>query len=901
MSHSIFYLSHLQQLTRVSNHHQSGLSFEASLIRLKTYLRRWAAGGGHIFALSNKKTSVMKKQLLFVFALLASLFTRAQAVSYSPLNGSFDNDITIEINLNLASGASLPGLLGKTEGLYMWAGAGSSEANAFEFMPKGQINFNAPFAAGLLKNTGPNRWQITLNPRSYFNMPAGKTITVIGLLVKNTGGSAQTENMILKPGGTKTAEAATVVAKKPFIEVQVDKTVLNVQSDITSQGSTVFEILQKAPGVVVTGDDNIGLSGKGSVNVLIDGRPTQMSARDLANYLKATPGGNADKIEIITNPSAKYDAQGSAGIINIKFKRNKNLGTNGNFSSSYTQNVHNRNDATLNLNSRGKKTNVFGNMGMSNSQQHTTGGLSRVIYGNVIKYFENSTVDQERYRGQNFRLGADYYLNKKSTLGLLIVGNNAVDKMNTPGETLIKNSSKQLDSSVSTFNSNRNKAVNQTYNLNYKYEDTLGNEWNADADYTRFRSTINTRISSSLLNKNGLVYDAKQNLLNTQTDIDIYSFRVDYVKTMKRINAKLEAGVKTNFVDTRNDLQAQKNKGNTLVADSGRTNMFEYKENVNAAYINFGKQAGKFEYQLGLRLEQTNINGLSRDISKASTKNPDTSYLNLFPSAFVKYTLSEKSQLLASFSRRLNRPNYQSMNPFEAVLDIYTAEKGNPYLRPEYSNNYELKYVYRGAASLGIGYTTTQDVIETIASQQGEKTFAAPQNLATKRSWYAQFNLPVPVTKNYFLYTGFTIFRNQYLAQIPEGRVNQAAWGASGYMSHNLTLKKGFRLQLNGWLSAPGVEGIAKVKPLGSLNLGLQKSLLKDRLQLRASFNDLFNTQRYEQTARLNTIDYTYFRKWESRGFTIGLNWKFGNNNVKQARERNIAEDAGRIKVKKAD
>lgn len=235
---------------------------------------------------------------------------------------------------------------------------------------------------------------------------------------------------------SKKLGAVIVLAKKPFIEQQIDKTVVNVQADITAVSSNAFEILQKVPGINITGEDVIFMSGKAGVNILIDGRPTQMSSKELTNFLRSMPGSTIEKIELITNPSSRFDAQGNAGIINIRLKKNKIKGTNGNVNLGYTQNVHYRSNASVAINHRSGKINAFGNVNVNNNKQHTNGYINRnVTVNNQIKNFNNSTLDIDRNVAHNIRAGIDFYLNKKSTFGFLFNNNGNWNPFNTPGNT----------------------------------------------------------------------------------------------------------------------------------------------------------------------------------------------------------------------------------------------------------------------------------------------------------------------------------------------------------------------------------------------------------------------------------------------------------------------------------
>ena len=392
----------------------------------------------------------------------------------------------------------------------------------------------------------------------------------------------------------KKLNAVTVASKKPFIEQQIDKTVVNVQADITATSSNAFEILQKAPGINITGEDAINMSGKAGVNILIDGRSTQMSSKELANFLRSMPGSTIEKIELITNPSSRFDAQGNAGIINIRLKKNKLKGTNGNINIGYTQNVHYRSNASLALNHRTGKINAFANVSVNNNKQHTNGYINRnVTVNSLIKNFNNTTFDMDRNMSQNIRTGIDFYLNKKNTFGLLITNTSNWNPFNTPGKTFIS-SNGIIDSSLQTNNDNLYKNNRYNTNLNYKYEDTLGNEFNIDADYTFFKNTNVTNLATAYLDKVNTKYNFTANDLDVATNINIYALKLDYIKQLKSINTKIETGVKVSSVATNNNLFATTLFGAALKADTGRSNNFKYKENIYAAYINVGKHLKKF-------------------------------------------------------------------------------------------------------------------------------------------------------------------------------------------------------------------------------------------------------------------------------------------------------------------
>jgi iron complex outermembrane recepter protein len=680
-----------------------------------------------------------------------------------------------------------------------------------------------------------------------------------------------------------------VSGKKPFIEMQVDKMVLNVQNDILATGGTLFEVLQRAPSVSITNDETINLAGKDGVNILIDGRPTQLGGKDLANYLKATPGSAVDKIEIIMNPSARYPAQGNAGIINIRMKKNTLKGTNGNISFAYTQSVHANANFSYNLNHRRGKWNFFANTTARKSRQNTQGGITRFVNSaGIEKTFVNNTVDQDASKNISYQAGADYYLNRQNTFGIMLKGNEYWSKLYTPGVTLIKTGN-ITDSSLNTHNDNRQRTSRYNINLNYKYEDTLGTEFNVDADYSYYNNNSNGLVTTDLLDAQYIKYGYTANDQDVQTAIKIYSIKTDLVKQFKKQQAKLEAGLKWNVIETDNDLAAKIWAGNGFKADTGRTNLFAYTETNYAAYASYSQKIKKWEYQLGIRAEQSVIKGSSIDLRNTRLNYPDTSYFNLFPSAFIRYTLNDKNNFGFSYGRRINRPTYQDLNPFEYIYDNYSRERGNPYLQPEFSHNFELSYSYRGALNIGLGYSHTNNSFQSISTQKGEIT--------EQNRYYINLNLGLPITKWLNSYFNLTPFYKEFKGNIPAGSLNNTTWGMGWYSSHTFTLPKKWRAQLSSWGNVGTLDGIYRTAWLGSVDAGVGKQVWKEKLNLRLSVTDIFNTQRWKQEVDFGNVNFNYNRKWESRSIRLQVTWKFGKTNYKQRdRELGVQQEMNRIK-----
>lgn len=695
----------------------------------------------------------------------------------------------------------------------------------------------------------------------------------------------------------KTLADVIIKNKRPFIEVQVDKVVLNVQSDIVASSGNMFELLQRAPGVSVTNDETINLAGKAGVNILIDGRPTQLSAKDLANYLKSTPASLADKIEIITNPSSKYDAQGNAGIINIRLKKNTVKGTNGSISSTYTQSDHGNINLSGNLNHRRNKWNWFTNVAARKSRQNTTGSINRFVNSNgVVKTFTNNTIDRDASENINFRAGADWYMNRSNTFGFIVKGNEYRSSLYTPGVTLISRGN-TVDSSLRTLNDNTSGNSRYNYNLNYKYEDTLGNEFNMDADYATYKNDNKGLVTTDLLNAQNIKYGFTANDQDVLTRINIYSFRADLTRQMRKQHAKIETGLKWNTVETVNDLDAFIWQNNAFVADTGRANRFDYKETVYAGYFNFNQKLGKWEYQLGVRTEWSVIKGNNIDLRNIRISYPDTSYFNVFPTVFLRYTLNDKNSFGLSYSRRINRPTYQDLNPFEYIYDNYSREKGNPYLLPEFTHNIELNYSYRGALNMAFGYSNTSNFFQGITTQDGEVTRATNLNVGNEYRYYLNLSLGIPVTKWWDMYNNLSPFYKEFRGEIKERRLDNSAAGMNWYTSHTFSLPEKWKIQLSSWGNLATRDALNNSAWLGSVDAGIGKSIIKDRMNLRLSVTDIFNTQKWRQVTQFGDVNFNYYRKWESRGLRLQMTWKFGKSSYR-ARERELGarEEIDRIK-----
>ena len=447
---------------------------------------------------------------------------------------------------------------------------------------------------------------------------------------------------------SKNLTEVNVVAKKPFIEQQVDRMVVNVENSIVASGNTALEVLEKAPGVTIDRqNDQIQLKGKSGVIVYIDGKQTYLSQQEVSNLLKNTPSDNIASIEIITNPGSKYDAAGNSGIINIKMKKNKNFGTNGSFivgtGYGWVNNLSGARDnlpkfnTSLNLNNRTSKVNLFGNYSYVNRESAQSNILNRIIpYNGHTTYFDQTSFRPNQFVGHTYKVGADYYINPKSTLGVVVNGFANDWRSGGTNSTLISNENRQLTSNPITQTNMGELLKNVTGNLNYKYEfdgkdRSVGpREWTADADYVRYNGHNTNNLSTVYNGPRGGTIRPQQDVRNNMpSTISILAFKTDYVHPLKK-GAKLEAGLKSSFVNADNnsvfDTLQQETK--QWLFDASRSNRFAYQENINAGYVNYaGKLGKKLKVQAGLRAEHTHSVGTSITLNQRVDRN----YMNFFP------------------------------------------------------------------------------------------------------------------------------------------------------------------------------------------------------------------------------------------------------------------------------
>lgn len=705
--------------------------------------------------------------------------------------------------------------------------------------------------------------------------------------------------------GTVTLQAAanklqdvTVTSRKPMIEIKADKTVFNVENSINATGSNALELLQKSPGIQVDNNENISMKGKTGVRIYVDGKMTQLGSQDLAAYLKSINSNDVEAIEMISNPSARYDASGNAGIINIRLKKNKRFGTNGSLNLGLIQGITPKGNGSVSLNYRDKKVNLFSNIGTNIGRNENTLDLYRVQRDTI---YDQKSSNWNDNKSINAKVGADLFLNSKNTLGFLVTTNFSDNDWTSESNTNITyNPTKQFVKKLVALNTIPGKRTNMNSNINYRYTDSTGKEINFDADYGLFRGTGRSYQPNNYLDNTGNMLSQVINRNYTPTDIDIYTAKIDV--DQPKWKGKLGYGAKFSYVKTINTFDFFNDINGVPIKVLSRSNSFTYKENVNAAYVNYQRQfSPKWSLQTGLRMEQTNSEGiLTRADGVIQADNTvKRNYLDLFPSAALTWTVNEKNTLNLTFSRRIDRPTYQDLNPFENKLDELTYEKGNAFLRPQYTNTIELSHTYKYMLNTTIGFSHVKDFATQTTDTTNNATFVQQKNLATQRILSFSVGSPLPIAKWWNGYANVWYNYQMFKGKIGDNEVKTDIPMFGAYMQHSFTLGKGYTAELSGWFSGPSIWGATwRTKSLGGLDFGVQKQILKKQGTVKLTVTDIFFTNPWTATSNFGGLFINGGGRNESRTVRLAFSWRFGNSQVKAARQRQtgLETEAKRIK-----
>lgn len=696
-----------------------------------------------------------------------------------------------------------------------------------------------------------------------------------------------------------TLEAAEVEGKKKLFSIDGGTVVYHVENSIGSQDISAFDALKRSPGVQIENDTDITLNGKSGVQILLDGKQTFLSGKELSDILKSMSSNNLKSIEIINNPSARYDATGAAGIINIKTKKNQTKGLNGNISTAFAYGVSPKQLENLAFNYRVNRINVYG------TYNHTL-GYYNYLYGTDRqqngKSYDSHTIDVDKRQKMAAQVGVDYFIDEKNTVGFLANGNfifgggltNTATAITTPPSTTVEET---LDA-INDYYGQNTKRYN--FNLNYKYEDTIGHSLNIDADYGLF-GKWNKNMQSNIYRDNQHVV-TDENLYRTLNDIDIdlKGLKIDYATRLW--GGKLETGAKYSAVGSKNNANFYHVKQSKDSLDNRRSNDFHFDEHISSAYVDYKRSIGAWSLQGGLRLEYASSNGtlLYQEYGAGLNEHINRKFTNFFPFFSIATQLTAKQTLSLSYAKRIERPAYQDLNPFVYMLDELSFWKGNPFLVPSLTQRFSLLYSVKNSTIIGINYAYTDQLNAKVTDTlEQDKIMMISKNVGTQQHWslsMTQTYSPRPwwdMTFNGLLYY---IYNDVSFDQYQNLNLRQTAGRAGLLQTFKLPFQ--MRAEVSVVYNSKRLGGANTIsRPVSQADIAFQKSVLKDKATIRLAITDIYKGNQVKYTQNLPGLLSSSYGYFESRQVRLSFNYSFSSGATKDQRNRKSAleSESGRI------
>lgn len=743
----------------------------------------------------------------------------------------------------------------------------------------------------------------------FITLPAGE----YRLSASNAGQSYLSERFSLAAGEKKgldinLATAVTeldevqIQARRPLVEVRPDMTIFNVEGQAIAIGENAFELLRKAPGVIIDNNDNLILAGKSGVRIYIDGKPSPLSTADLANMLKGMQSNQIELIEIITNPSARYDAEGNAGIINIRLKKEKGLGTNGSLALGYAIGTYGKYDGSLTLNHRGKKYNAFGTYSGGRGFTFSFLDFYREQSG---QSFDQDTRITRDYFNNNFKAGVDFFIGKNATLGVMANGNVTDNESLSRSNTgIVDLATDEATNRLIASNESLNDQNNLNLNVNFLLRGENSSELSADVDYGRYR------IDATSFQPNYFLAPKTPDTLftnifgiNSPTEIDIYTVKADYSRD--GFGGKVSVGAKGAFVQTDNAFNFSDIVEGQRILDEDRSNRFVYDENIIALYGIYQRKLGKkWNAEIGLRAEYTRTKGELTSTQQTGLDTVNREYTNLFPTAGLTFNPNRNHSFRLNYSRRIDRPRYQDLNPFRNQLDQFSFQEGNPFLLPQFSHSLQLTHTFKYRYTTSLSYTYTNNFFTQITDTLDENSsFLRQENLDSRQVVNLNMSAPIQLNKWWRTYSnlGLSHTRNNgdFNAEGETGKdVQISRLTFNIYQQHTFQLNKVVALELSGFYNSPSIWGANYLtQRFWAVNTGAQFRLWQQRGILKVSVSDVFYSMQWRGIQDFGGLFFDASGGWESRQLKLNFTYNFGSNDVKKARRRKtgLEDEKGRV------
>jgi len=673
--------------------------------------------------------------------------------------------------------------------------------------------------------------------------------------------------------------AVAITALKPLIEVKSDRTILNVASSINSIGQDALELLRKAPGITVDQNNSMLLNGKSGVQVYINGKPSPLSGDDLADFLKSLQASQIEAIEIISSPSAKFEAGGSAGIINIRLKKIDGYGTNGILNVGYSIGNHSGYNTGISLNHRNNNINIYGSYNFGERKTYGYLNTDRTV---ADTSFNQKYTQVRDLTTHNLQTGIDDQLSKTTSIGIQtngIISNYTTDgNSRTPISFIPTGQVAKVLISGTQGVRQRNSGA---FNLYYHYSDNLGHTLSIDADYDIFGIKNNEVQPNNYYDGSGTNFlYGNDYRINSPTSIDIYSFKADYEQ--KLWSGKLAFGIKTSYTNSKNDYKQYNLIASGDSLESNLSDNFNYQENINAGYLNYNKQVKKWNFQAGLRVENTNIKGASKPYGSQADSIFKRNYTGFFPSASFTYIASASNQWTLNFSRRIDRPSYSFLNPFLYQVDEYSFREGNTQLQPQYTISLGLNYLFKQRLNVNLNYSYITNVFAIVADTiDKSKSVLINQNLAQQNITSLSVSYPIEF-KWYSARINVNSYFSRYLANFGANqKIDLQTFAIAGFVQQNFNLGNGYRAELTSLYNSPAIlQGTFKSKGYGDVDAGLQKAVFGNKGVVKFSVSDIFHTLHTDLYSNFAGQQVIIQSGGETRLFRLFFNYRFGSSKL---------------------
>lgn len=732
-------------------------------------------------------------------------------------------------------------------------------------------------------------------------IPAGSYrahVTAIGYLLYKTNdltlnrhGEAYQMDFQLQKAGKQLA-AVTITAQKPLIEKKPDRIIVNVENNIAAAGNSVWDILGKAPGVEA-GADNLQILGKPGVMIMVDDKPVYLTGLQVGTFLKGLPAGQIAKIEIITSPSARYDAQGGAGIINIVTRKSGKYGLTAELVLSEGQGVYSKSDPSMSIFYNSKKVSMSGNIAYyyDNDYLEKPSFVNYQAPSNV--YFDQHQFSTFLTRNTAYGSSIDYNINTKNTVGFSIRGLANGKREHYSGETIVYGPT--LDSTIITASLRNYVTQLQLYNLYYKSTLDSSSSIMANLNYGRYHSVNDQDYNFHFYKADGSELRQPEYLFNSvPSDVVIRSGNIDYSRKF-RGNLVFETGAKVNETKTSSSVRYNILKNGEWVPNTAASDEFTYRERINAAYVSFNKAYTNFTAQAGIRAEWMTGDGNSIHGTVV-----DNSYFRLFPSFSFHYSRRPAYQWNISYSTRVDRPNFNNLAPFAVQSDPYSYQTGNAFLRPSYTNTIELSLTFKKKYTVALSYDNIKDRIEQ--SVQQDNSTREIENIITniRHCYYYRlyFILPFNIYKWWSSSNTLNSYIIEYKTDILGGSYHKSKPVFYINSFNTFTFSKKWAAEMTVYYRTPSLNGLYEVGHRFFTDIGARFTLAPDRAVLKVSLTDVFFTNRWKW--KINYLDqhsgFSTIR--DSRVVRLTFSYKLGN--IKSARpskrKTGLEEEQDRLK-----